>query len=220
MPNSLRKTPAKGTKRNDAQAAVIDPDSILIKKYPNRRLYNTSSSAYIVLDDIVDLIKSNAAFIIIDQKTGEDITRSILNQIIFEREVKPRDYHLTLEVQKQLISMYGDTYAAMVPDYLTESMKLFFSEKNRMSEAMGSVVNRNAQAMMDFSQSIARQNMELFKKSWQMIGAMNDSNRPVNMNEPKSEQDNNLSEDNSRQDELERMQAEIDQLQKRLKSLK
>ena len=162
------KTAPKGSpKADEASASEGVAPPILIKKYPNRRLYNTATSAYIVLEDIIDLVKSDTPFVIQDKKTGEDITRSILNQIIFEQEIKPNNYHFPLEVQKQLISMYGDTYGAMVPDYLTKSMDLFVSERSRMSEAVENVMGRNTQAMMEFSQNMARQNMELFKRSYQ-----------------------------------------------------
>ena len=114
--------------------------------------------------------------------------------------------------------MYGDTYGAMFPDYLTESMKLFTSEKSRMSEAVGTVVDRNTKAMVEFSQNMARQNMELFKKSWEMFGAV--SGTPTSRNEADAGTDVQASEKASRKTELEELQFEIDALQQRLKSLK
>ncbi len=212
-----KKTKYKSSEGLD-ERGTSGADPILIKKYPNRRLYNTATSSYIVLDDIIDLIKSDTLFVIQDKKTGEDITRSILNQIIFEKETKPKDYHFPLEVQKQLISMYGDTYGAMVPDYLTESMKLFVSERSRMSEAMGTIVDRNTKAMMEFSQNMARQNMELFKKSWEMFGAMGGAANSTD--KTGSDSGNEGSEGSDRGSELEKLQAEIDALQQRLKTLK
>ena len=210
----MSKTSTNAT--NDSVSEGTAP--ILIKKYPNRRLYNTSTSSYIVLDDIVDLINSNKEFVIQDKKTGEDITRSILNQIIYEREVKPNDYHFSLELQKQLIGMYSDNYAHMVPKYLTESMQLFASEKERMSNALGDVVNKNTQAMMEFSQNVARQNLELFNKSWQMFNPMLDGKNPQTES-PESE-GSQATDKTNLEEELAKMQAEIEKLQSRLKSLK
>lgn len=189
--------------------------TILIKKYPNRRLYNTDTSSYIVLDDIVELIRADTLFKIEDKKTGEDITRSILNQIIFERETKPSNYHFPLEVQKQLISMYGDAYGKMVPNYLTESMKLFVSERTHMAEAVEDVLGRNTRAMMEYSQELARQNMELFRRSWDAFGSMGGALR---RDAHKSSE--TKGEEPSRETELASIQAQIDALQERLKSLK
>ena len=209
------KTAPKGSpKADEASASEGVAPPILIKKYPNRRLYNTATSAYIVLEDIIDLVKSDTPFVIQDKKTGEDITRSILNQIIFEQEIKPNNYHFPLEVQKQLISMYGDTYGAMVPDYLTKSMDLFVSERSRMSEAVENVMGRNTQAMMEFSQNMARQNMELFKRSWEMFGGMAGGSTSATSGEAE-----NPAAD-ERNSELEEIQNKIDALQDRLKSLK
>lgn len=197
-------------------------DTVLIKKYPNRRLYNTDTSSYIVLEDIVELIKSDAEFAIQDTKTGEDITREILNQIIYEQEIKPGNHHFTLELQKQLISMYGDTYGAMVPDYLTQSMELFVSERSKMAEAvteaMGDVVGRNTKMMMDISERMARQNMELFKRSWNMFGALSGSSKTQKDGSQDPAPESATSK--ARENELEEIQRKIDALQNRLKSLK
>ena len=105
--------------KNTSDNAQND-DIIIIKKYPNRRLYNTATSTYIVLDDLVELVKSGKPFEIRDTKSGDDITREILNQIIFERETGKSNFHFPLEVQKQLIGMYDDTYGKMMPSYLKE----------------------------------------------------------------------------------------------------
>ena len=121
MTKSPSKTANQGGKSAKSDKFTVPDGTVLIKKYPNRRLYTPATSTYIVLDDIVDLIKSDVAFVIADTKTGEDITRSILNQIIFEQEIKPSDFHFSLDVQKQLIAMYGDAYGKMMPDYLSES---------------------------------------------------------------------------------------------------
>ena len=194
---------------------------ILIKKYPNRRLYNTATSAYIVLDDVVDLVKSGQPFVIEDTKTGEDITRTILNQIIFEQETKPSNFHFPLEFQKQLIAMYGDTYGQMVPDYLTESLKLFAAERNEMGQAFESVVDRNTRAMMEYSQKLAQQNMEMFRQSWSMFGMTGQTPSSKTSENPKSsEAGKEASTSPRREDELEQIQKQIDALQARLKSLK
>ncbi|MEP0941168.1 MAG: polyhydroxyalkanoate synthesis repressor PhaR [Rhizobiaceae bacterium] len=209
----------KKPKKQDSNAGERPSDGhILIKKYPNRRLYNTSTSAYIVLDDVVELVKSGTPFVIEDTKTGEDITRTILNQIIFEQEIKPSNFHFPLEFQKQLISMYGDTYGQMVPDYLTESLKLFAAERAEMGQAFDDVVSRNTRAMMDYSQNLARQNMEMFRQSWSMFGM---TQAPSGSNAAETPGAETPDEDvSSRESELELIQKQIDALQARLKTLK
>jgi polyhydroxyalkanoate synthesis repressor PhaR len=223
MPATVKKS--KKDKGETHSEGVDSP--ILIKKYPNRRIYNTATSSYIVLDDVVQMVKDNVNFVIEDAKTGENITRTILNQIIFEQETKPADFHFPLEFQKQLISMYGDTYGQMVPSYLTESLKLLVSERLKMNSAFENVVDRNARAMMDYSQNLARQNMELFRRSWNMFSAMNGESGDANVvNAQEYAQENRNAPDTDGQGtsekspELEDIQRQIDALQARLKSLK
>jgi polyhydroxyalkanoate synthesis repressor PhaR len=209
---------SKSGKNRGGSGGETPDDRILIKKYPNRRLYNTATSAYIVLDDVIDLVKSGTEFVIEDTKTGEDITRTILNQIIFEQEIKPSDFHFPLEFQKQLIAMYGDTYGGMVPDYLTESLKLFASERAQMNKAMGSAFNNNTRSMMEFSQNLARQNMEMFRRSWSMFGMTADQATDNGNYEPDEAEHSGTA--NDRQSELDQIQKQIDALQERLKTLK
>ena len=208
----------KSKKQDDSADDRPSDGHILIKKYPNRRLYNTATSAYIVLDDVVELVKSGTPFVIEDTKTGEDITRTILNQIIFEQEIKPSNFHFPLEFQKQLISMYGDTYGQMVPDYLTESLKLFAAERAEMGQAFDDVVTRNTRAMMEYSQNLARQNMEMFRQSWSMFG-MTPGPTPTAADDS-SYADAENARASKRESELELIQKQIDALQARLKSLK
>ena len=206
-------TTTKASENKNTASAEASP--ILIKKYPNRRLYNTATSSYIVLDEIIELINSDTAFVIQDKKTGDDITRSILNQIIFEKEVKPQNFHFSLEVQKQLINMYSDTYSNMVPDYLTESMRLFKEEKNKMTEDWGDAINKNTQVAMEFGQNIARQNIEFFNQSLHMFNQQKDSIQDADTSEPGAE-----SNTEDLENKLANMQAELEKLQKQLKTLK
>ncbi len=198
----------------------VDADNpILIRKYPNRRLYNTATSSYIVLDDVVELVKAGTPFVIEDKKTGEDITRTILNQIIFEQEIKPTNYHFPLEVQKQLISMYGDTYGALMPDYLTQSMKTFAAERSKLAEAVSDAVGRNTNAVVEFNKALAQQNMEMFRKSWEMFSAMTGATKSGNTS-TESQGSSSKAEKTDRSSQLDEIQAQIDALQDRLKALK
>ncbi|MEN0040154.1 MAG: polyhydroxyalkanoate synthesis repressor PhaR [Pseudomonadota bacterium] len=198
-----------------------DGSTIVIRKYPNRRLYNTATSSYIKLDDIVDLIADDTPFVIEDAKTGENITRAILNQIIYERENGSDEaFHFPLEFQKQLIAMYGDSYSKMVPDYLTQSLSLFAQEREKMGEAMtkavGTAVERNTRAMMEFSQALAKQNMDMFKRSWSMFLPTLSQAAPDGDQSPS---DAPPVDQGGRDQDLKDMQAQIDALQNRLKDM-
>lgn len=199
----------KATKKN-----IYPEDTIVIKKYPNRRLYNTSTSAYIVLKDLIGLVKENVEFVVEDAKTGENITRSIMNQIIFEQEAQHKDFLLPLEFQKQLISMYGDTYGHLVPDYLTQSIGLFVSEREQIAKAYNDVINRNTDAMMEYGKKLAEQNTKIFMNSWDMMsGVVPKASADKKKEKPAS---NKKDETN----ELDDIQQKIDALQSRLHSLK
>ncbi|MDD9909438.1 MAG: polyhydroxyalkanoate synthesis repressor PhaR [Ahrensia sp.] len=203
---------AKSTRHNTGAEETDAALPVVIKKYPNRRLYNTATSSYIVQKDIEAMVRDGTAFTVEDAKTGEDITRSILNQIIFEQETKPSNYHFPLEFQKQLIAMYGDGASNLVPNYLTESLKLFANERAKMTESMNSAVSRNTQAMLDYTRALARQNMELFQRSWDMFGMMAGA-RP-------SSKPSDHDDEQSRKEELEEIQKTIAKLQKRVEELK
>jgi len=180
-----------------------------IKKYPNRRLYNTSTSAYIVLDDVVALVKSGAEFIIEDAKSGEDITRSILNQVIFEKEMNGSEHHFPLEVQKQLIGMYDDTYARMVPEYLKESMQLFMTQRDQINSQFEDAFELNARAIAQFNETLMRQNMEIFNRTFEFFQSMSGM-------APTREE---TAPDNAASGEASELQSQIKALQKRLEAL-
>src|SRR5579883_1345396 len=100
---------------NSDKPAVGKPG--IVKKYANRRLYNTAASSYVTLDDLARMIKEGADFVVYDAKTGEDITRSVLTQIIVEQEQKGQNL-LPISFLRQLISFYGDSMQVLVPGYL------------------------------------------------------------------------------------------------------
>lgn len=199
---------------------------IVIKKYANRRLYNTKTSAYIVLSDVIDLINEGTEFVIEDAKTGEDITRSILNQIIFEQETQPNTFLFPLEFQKQLIRLYNDTYGNMVPDFLTQSIKFFTAERGAWQQNLSNMMAQNTESMMRQSEALARQNMEMFRKSWDIFGVMEEAEKQAKKaktdekpEQPEAEPEEEQQEE-KRSEELEQLQKQIDALQSRLKSLK
>src|SRR3954471_17913505 len=105
---------------------------VVVKKYANRRLYNTASSSYVTLDDLATMIKEGGDFVVYDAKTGEDITRPVLTQIIVEEEQKVGQNLLPISFLRQLISFYGDSMQWLVPRYLDNAMKSFAHNQEQM----------------------------------------------------------------------------------------
>jgi polyhydroxyalkanoate synthesis repressor PhaR len=152
----------------DQPAADAGPKSapVVIKKYANRRLYNTATSAYVTLDHLSQMVKDKTDFVVYDAKTGDDITRSVLTQIIVEEENKGGQTLLPIPFLRQLISFYGDSLQGVVPQYLEMSMSQFARNQGQMRDYM-----RNAFGFNPFQQfeSMGKQNMEMFEKAMRML---------------------------------------------------
>jgi polyhydroxyalkanoate synthesis repressor PhaR len=129
---------------------------VIIKKYANRRLYNTESSSYITLDHLAAMVREGREFQVLDARTEEDITRSVLTQIIMEEESRGQTM-LPVNFLRQLIAMYGDSMQAMVPQYLDASMDAFRRNQAQFHQAM-----QGAFAGGPFAE-IAKRNMEMFE---------------------------------------------------------
>lgn len=122
-------------RKQKASQADNPGDAVIIKKYANRRLYNTSSSSYITLDDLATMVRDNVEFLVLDAKSGEDITHSILTQIIMDEEATSGQQMLPVSFLRQLISMYGNSMQAMMPSYLEASMANFRDNQTKIREA-------------------------------------------------------------------------------------
>jgi len=139
---------------------------IVIKKYANRRLYNTGTSSYVTLDHLSQMVKQGIEFVVYDAKSNDDITRSVLTQIIFEEEAKGQNL-LPINFLRQLISYYGDSLQSVVPDYLDMSMRSFSDNQDKMREAIPENVMGNP-LFMQFEE-MGRQNMAMFSQAMQMF---------------------------------------------------
>ena len=126
-------------KKSDASSG----DAVIIKKYANRRLYNTSSSSYITLDDLAVMVRDNVEFQVLDAKTGDDITHSILTQIIMDEESSGGQQMLPVSFLRQLISMYGNSMQNMMPSYLEASMANFRENQTKIREAFEQGMAKN-----------------------------------------------------------------------------
>ncbi len=138
-PSKGASTRASGSGRAGGKRAAgkADPDNktVTIKKYANRRLYNTATSSYVTLDHLCQMVKDGVEFVVYDAKTGEDITRAVLTQIIVEEEAKGQNL-LPIGFLRQLISFYGDNLQMVVPGYLESSMATFAENQERMRSYM------------------------------------------------------------------------------------
>lgn len=133
-------------------------DIVVIKKYSNRRLYNTSISNYITLEDLFVMVKENVNFVVKDAKNDEDITRSVLTQVIFEQEAKGYSI-LPVEFLKQIIRFYGDNVATILPTYLDLAMKSFADNHEKMSEKATDNKDFNP---VEFFEEATKKNIEFF----------------------------------------------------------
>ncbi len=127
-------TGAKGG-RNARKEGEGEDAPITIKKYANRRLYNTATSSYVTLDHLCQMVKEGTPFVVYDAKSGDDITRSVLTQIIVEEEAKGQNL-LPINFLRQLITFYGDSLEGLVPRYLEQSMQLFTRNQEQMRSYM------------------------------------------------------------------------------------
>jgi polyhydroxyalkanoate synthesis repressor PhaR len=135
---------------------------IVIKKYANRRLYDTSASAYVTLEHLSELVKEGKEFTVLDAKSGEDLTRAVLAQIIFEQENR-KEGVLPVSFLRQLIQFYGDSFQSMLPAYLEMSMKSFAQQQEKWREYMHSALG-DADKAKAFDDQV-RKNMEMFEEA-------------------------------------------------------
>jgi polyhydroxyalkanoate synthesis repressor PhaR len=183
---------------------------ITIKKYANRRLYNTGTSTYVTLEDLAVMVKSGEDFVVYDAKTGEDITRSVLAQIIFEQENKEGQSLLPITFLRQLIRFYGDSMQTMVPRFLEMSMGSLTKEQEKMREQMAQAFGASGFGSIEEQ---VRRNMEMFERAFSMFTPFGGrkENGPA---EP--EEKNSPPRSNAEFDDLKR---QLDEMQKRLDRL-
>jgi polyhydroxyalkanoate synthesis repressor PhaR len=149
-----------------AEKNATADEPIIIKKYANRRLYNTAKSSYVTLDHLAQMVRDGQDFVVNDAKSGEDITRNVLAQIIFEEEAKGHTM-LPANFLRQLIRLYGDTLQGFVPGYLEASMETFAHNQERMREQVAKAFEANP-ALANF-EALARTNMEWFENAMRMF---------------------------------------------------
>lgn len=175
-------------------------ETVIIKKYANRRLYNTKSSSYITLDHLSKMTREGVDFKVLDAKTGADITHSILTQIIMEEESAGGEQMLPVNFLRQLIGMYGNSMQSLVPHYLEASMDNFRSNQAKLREAFEASLGANPLA------KLAQQNLAMFKAAASAFV-------------PGLADDKPATKDDKRDDEIAALRAQMAAMQEKLDKL-
>ena len=187
---------------------------VVIKKYANRRLYNTQSSSYVTLDHLCEMVKDGVEFEVRDARTGEDITRSVLTQIIFEEENKGQNL-LPIKFLRQLIRMYGDSLQAFVPGYLDLSMESFTKNQEQMRNRVAEAFGGGTQVFQD----IARQNLAMFERAMKMFSPFTPGGRSAESEMPPRATNGTGPEKAARSDEISELKTEMEAMRRQLAEL-
>ena len=195
----------------------------IIKKYANRRLYNTGTSTYVTLEDLADMVKSGDDFTVVDAKSGEDITRSVLTQIIFEQENKGQNL-LPITFLRQLIRFYGDSMQNLIPTYLDFSIESLVREQEKLRSQMTTAFGPGAfgagafgPGAMDAINDQVRRNTEMFEQAMRMFLPFGAAQK----GEAKGDDTGSAAEPSNRQGagDVEALKRQLDEMKRRLDQL-
>ena len=195
-----------------AQAARDGP--IVVKKYANRRLYNTNSSSYVTLEDLCRMVKEGVEFVVRDAKTGEDITRAVLTQIIVEEEAKGQSL-LPISFLRRLIGFYGDSLQGMVAQYLDFALRGFMQNQDAMRDQMRKAFG----GMFPFGdlEDMSRRNLQLYENAMRMFAPF--ANGGAKSDRPDSDKGAAKGDKPPSDAALDEIKAEMARMQRRLDEL-
>lgn len=182
---------------------------VTIKKYANRRLYNTATSSYVTLDHLCQMVKDEVDFAVYDAKSGEDITRSVLTQIIVEEESKGENL-LPISFMRQIIGFYGDNmHRMLVPQYLEHSMKTFTENQDQLQAYFQETMGK----MFPFGSldDMSKQNIAMFEQAMQMFSPVGQSRQPGS-----PAPDTSASPQPAAESQVEEMQKRLDEMQRQI----
>ncbi len=191
----------------------------VIKKYANRRLYNTGTSTYVTLEDLAEMVKRGEEFEVEDAKTSNDLTHSVLTQIIFDLENKNGETMLPIPFLRQLIGLYGDQMQTLVPSFLEQSMASFTKDQQLMREEMAELFTQNPIEVLKSGQVVklvesqVRRNMDMFQQAMRMMSPFG---LPVSAPEPQDATETKPAEDRT---ELSELRDQISLMQRKLDKL-
>jgi polyhydroxyalkanoate synthesis repressor PhaR len=190
----------------DPDAKASEPPPVVVKKYANRRLYNTESSSYITLDTLAEMVREGRDFVVFDAKTGDDITRGVLTQIIVEEEGKGKAM-LPTGFLRQLIGFYGDSVQNLVPRYLEQALASFARQQEQMRQA----VQQTMGSFFPFGmEEVGRQNLAMMERAMSLFAPFA---------RPGDADDARTGVPVAPQDEMEALRAEVELLRGQLARL-
>jgi len=190
--------------------ATTSGEPVTIKKYANRRLYNTGTSTYVTLEDLASMVKAGEDFVVHDAKSGEDITRSVLAQIIFEQENKEGQSLLPINFLRQLIRFYGDSMQMLVPRYLEISLETLTREQEKFRKHISQAFGGGPFGALEDQ---ARRNLEMFERAFAMFSpfARREGQAPETGKAPRS--------GGPGKEEIDELRRQMEEMQHRLQRL-
>ncbi|MEZ5824902.1 MAG: polyhydroxyalkanoate synthesis repressor PhaR [Geminicoccaceae bacterium] len=221
---------SNGSKRGaakEAGEAGAETKAAVVKKYANRRLYNTATSSYVTLDELSQMVRQGEEFVVYDAKTGDDITRSVLTQIILEEDSKGRNL-LPISFLRQLISFYDDSLHAVVPRYLEVSMENFARHQDQMRSYVEDTIGRffpvpGVERGANPFEDLTRQNLAMMQNAARMFSPFGDgrsSEREEAASEPEAETESGKAgSDASLSSEMQELRNQLSSLQRQLDAL-
>jgi polyhydroxyalkanoate synthesis repressor PhaR len=204
-------SPAGAASGSQGDMAKDKETTTTIKKYANRRLYNTGTSTYVTLEDLAQMVKSGEDFVVFDAKSGEDITRSVLTQIIFEQENKGQNL-LPITFLRQLIRFYGDSIQNIIPTYLDFSIDSLVRDQEKLRGQMKNAFGPNP---LDLMGEQVRRNTEMFEQAMRMFLPFGSAGRPEGA-APRPPGPETAAPADS---DFDTMRRQLDEMQKRLDKL-
>src|SRR3954465_15498283 len=211
QPAPTSRNPCSKRSSSSVQAMAKSDEPVTIKKYANRRLYNTGTSTYVTLEDLALMVKKGEDFVVYDAKTGEDITRQVLAQIIFEQENKEGQSLLPITFLRQLIRFYGDSMQMLVPRYLEVSIDSLSREQEKFRQHMAQAFGGSPFGALEDQ---VRRNMEMFERAFAMF-------TPFARREGMAgaETERSIPQPDGSGDEIHDLKRQMEEMQKRLERL-
>jgi len=196
-------------------------EPVVIKKYANRRLYNTGTSTYVTLEDLAGMVKRDEVFVVHDAKSGDDITHPVLTQIIFELENKDGQNMLPVPFLRQLIAFYGDQMQMVVPSFLEQSMIAFAKEQERFRDQMKSSFGKTPLGMietlptsMKALEEQTRRNVEMFQNAMRLFTPF-----PAGMTGQQPAEEPEKAPASEKSEDLKELKEQIAAMQRKIDSL-
>ena len=198
-----------GHNRDGETTMAKNAETTVIKKYANRRLYNTGTSTYVTLENLAAMVKGNEEFVVQDAKSGDDITHSVLTQIIFEQENKAGQNMMPITFLRQLIRFYGDQMQMVIPGYLEQSMTAFSREQEGFRDKVAGTAGQNPMKLMEAQ---VRRNTEIFRQAMTVFNPFAAAILPSAAN-------GSAEETPAEKEDLSDMRRQLAEMQKRLEAL-